>query len=157
MAWTFSAAAGLDVAHVPYRMPPQIAQEVVGGALAGGIASSSLFAELVKGGKLRVLATTGTQRSGLFPQAPTFREAGYPSVVGQEWYALFARAGTPPAAVAAMAAAAKDLAMREEVLSTLASLGFAAEVHDATWVAERMRSESAHWREVVARVGFKAQ
>lgn len=157
MAWTFTAAAGLGVEHVSYRTPPQIAQEIIGGILAGGMATSSLFGELVKSGKLRVLATTGTQRSSLFSQAPTFSESGYPAVVNQEWYAIFARADTPSAAAAAMAAAAKDLSARDEVRSSLSSLGFVPEIHDAAWLTQHMRTEAANWREIVARAGFKAQ
>jgi tripartite-type tricarboxylate transporter receptor subunit TctC len=157
VAWTFAASAGLQVQHVPYRMPPQMAQEIVGGAVAGGIATSSLFSELVKGGKLRVLATSGTQRSGLYPQCPTFGEAGYAGAVAQEWYALFARAGLPTAELAAVAAAARHLAQQDVVRSTLASLGFAPQVHDAAWLTDQLRSETAHWRAVVSRVGFKAQ
>lgn len=157
VAWTFGAAAGLDVAHVPYRAPPQIAQEIVGGTLSGGMASIPLFGELIKSGRLRVLATTGTRRNAFHPQVPTFTELGYPGVVGQEWFSLFAPAGTPRSAVADLAASVKKLVTREDVLATLSPLGLSLEVHDGTWLTERMREEATQWRDVVARTGFKAQ
>ena len=79
---------------------------------AKGTESIPLFGELIKSGRLRVLATTGTRRSAFHPQVPTFTEAGYPGVVGQEWFALFAPAGTPRPAVADLAVSVKKLVTR---------------------------------------------
>lgn len=157
VAWSFNTSADLDLQHVPYRAPPQIGQELVGGTLTAGMASSSLFSELVKSGRLRALATTGSRRSALYPQVPTFAEAGYPAVVGEEWFVLFARQGTPGATIAAITAAARDAVGREEVRTAMAALGLSLEVHDAAWVTERMRGEFARWRDMAARSGFKAQ
>jgi len=155
-AWSFNTSAGLDLSHVAYRMPPQISQDVVAGTLSSGMASSSLFAELVKGGRLRVLATTGVRRSPLFPQAPTFGEAGYAAVVGEEWFAMLVRRGTPVASVASLASAARSLVDLKEVQSAMSGLGVTMEIHDAAWVEERVSKESARWRDIAQRAGFKA-
>ncbi|MCK9511077.1 MAG: tripartite tricarboxylate transporter substrate-binding protein [Pigmentiphaga sp.] len=157
VAWAFDAEAGLNAQHVPYRSPPQIANEVVGGTLAAGMASVPLFAELIKGGRLRVLATTGAERNTFYPQIPTFIEAGYPSVVGREWFCLVAPAGTPRAEIEALTAAMREMSKNEEAKATLALLGFTLEVNDAAWVSERMREEAEYWRRIVERTGFKAQ
>jgi len=156
VAWAFDAEAGLKAQHVPYRSPPQIANEVVGGTLAAGMASVPLFAELIKGGRLRVLATSGSERNTFYPQIPTFVEAGFPSVVGREWFCLVAPAGTPSATIANVTAAMRDMEKSEEAKATLALLGFTLEVHDAAWVSERMRQETQYWRGIVERTGFKA-
>lgn len=156
-AWSFNTSAGLDLAHAAYRMPPQIAQDIVSGSLTSGMASCSLFSELVKGGRLRVLATTGSRRSSLFPQVPTFTEAGYPAVVGEEWFALLVRQGTPVATVKSLAAAAQSLADLKEVQSAMSGVGVTLEIHDAAWVDERIRTEAARWRDVAQRASFKAQ
>jgi tripartite-type tricarboxylate transporter receptor subunit TctC len=44
---------------------------------------------------LRMLAIAGTQRHPRVPDVPTMAEAGYPDVVMQQWFGLFAPAGTP--------------------------------------------------------------
>jgi tripartite-type tricarboxylate transporter receptor subunit TctC len=44
---------------------------------------------------LRMLAIAGNQRHPRIPDIPTMPEAGYPDVQMQQWFALFAPAGTP--------------------------------------------------------------
>ncbi|MEJ8815689.1 tripartite tricarboxylate transporter substrate-binding protein [Variovorax ureilyticus] len=156
VAWAFAAAAGLDTEHVPYRLPTQISQELVGGTVAAGIASSSLFGELVKAGRLRVLATSGPQRGVMYPEVPTFAEAGYPTVIGQEWYTLFTHSGAALGQIASISAAAQGLRAREEVHKAMLDLGLALDIRDANWITKRMAEETARWREVATRAGFKA-
>ena len=53
---------GIELEGVPYKGTPQMAQEVAAGQLACAISPQANFAELIKGGRLRLLATTGAQR-----------------------------------------------------------------------------------------------
>jgi tripartite-type tricarboxylate transporter receptor subunit TctC len=50
---------------------------------------------LVKGGKTKALAVTGSERSPLLPDVPSMAEAGYPDVDTHLWSGFFAPAGTP--------------------------------------------------------------
>ena len=50
---------------------------------------------LVKGGKTRALAVTGSERSPLLPDVPSMAEAGYPDVNTHLWSGFFVPAGTP--------------------------------------------------------------
>lgn len=45
--------------------------------------------------KLRAIAVTGTQRSPLLPDVPTFAQSGVEGLEHQGWFGLFAPAGTP--------------------------------------------------------------
>ena len=47
-----------------------------------------------KAGTLRMLAIAGTQRHPRIPDVPTMPEAGFPDVQMQQWFGLFAPAGT---------------------------------------------------------------
>ena len=49
----------------------------------------------VRAGTLRALAITSAQRSPTMPEIPTTVEAGFPQLVADNSYALFAPAGTP--------------------------------------------------------------
>jgi tripartite-type tricarboxylate transporter receptor subunit TctC len=49
----------------------------------------------VRAGTLRALAITSAQRSAIMPEIPTAAESGFPSMVADNSYALFAPAGTP--------------------------------------------------------------
>src|SRR6185295_6788118 len=55
---------------------------------------------LVKAGRLRGLAVTGTTRAGPFPELPTIAEAGVPGYDVTVWTGVIAPAGVPSAIVA---------------------------------------------------------
>ena len=61
--------------------------------------------ELMKGGKLRVLAITSAQRDPGFPAIPTMKESGFPDFETAVWSAFFMRAETPDEVVEKLAAA----------------------------------------------------
>ena len=49
----------------------------------------------VRAGTLRALAVTSLRRSAIMPDIPTTAEAGFPGLVADNSYALFAPSGTP--------------------------------------------------------------
>jgi tripartite-type tricarboxylate transporter receptor subunit TctC len=55
---------------------------------------------LVKAGKTRALAVTGSERSPELPDVPSMAEAGYPDVDTHLWSGFFVPAGTPEPIVA---------------------------------------------------------
>jgi tripartite-type tricarboxylate transporter receptor subunit TctC len=55
---------------------------------------------LVKGGKTRALAVTGSERSPELPNVPSMAEAGYPDINIHLWSGFFVPAGTPAPIVA---------------------------------------------------------
>ena len=59
---------------------------------------------LVKGGKTRALAVTGSERSPELPDVPSMAEAGFPDVDTQLWSGFFVPAGTPAPVVAKLTA-----------------------------------------------------
>ncbi|MBP0446547.1 tripartite tricarboxylate transporter substrate binding protein [Roseomonas sp. SSH11] len=63
---------------------------ILGGQVKAGISGYSEFAEQIKAGRMRVLATSGEQR--IDPQAPTLKESGIDIVLGN-WRGLFAPPG----------------------------------------------------------------
>lgn len=67
--------AGLDWVHVPFRGGGDDVQALLGGNL-DAVASSTLWAEMVQSGQLRLLASFGEERIRRFPDVPTLRECG---------------------------------------------------------------------------------
>lgn len=55
---------------------------------------------LIKGGKTKALAVTGSERSAELPDVPSMTEAGYPAVDIHLWSGFFVPAGTPASIVA---------------------------------------------------------
>lgn len=76
----FAMAAGIQLAHIPYKGGAEALQAVLGGHVDVLVDSSS-WAPHVEAGKLRLLATWGEQRTARFKDVPTLKDAGYNVVV----------------------------------------------------------------------------
>ncbi|AMN41595.1 Bug family tripartite tricarboxylate transporter substrate binding protein [Rhodoplanes sp. Z2-YC6860] len=87
--------ADIDVTHVPYRGTSQSVADIMGGTIDAAFGDVSNVSPFVEGGKLKALATTGTERSALMPDVPTTTEAGIPGVRTVNWYGLHVQAKAP--------------------------------------------------------------
>lgn len=94
------AQAQAKVNHVPYRGSAPALTDLIGGQvemLFDPIITSGPF---VKDGKLKALALGADQRSPLFPQVPTLKEAGWGATNVVAWFGMAVKAGTPRPVVA---------------------------------------------------------
>ena len=107
-AW-LGTASGLPVTHIPYKGGAQMLTDVIGGALEVGVIDFTGTIELLKGGKLRVLAITSPQRDPGFPAIPTMKESGFADFETSVWSAFFMRAETPDDVVEKLAAAIQKI------------------------------------------------
>ena len=107
-AW-LGNASGLPVTHIPYKGGAQMLTDVIGGALEVGVIDFTGTIELMKGGKLRVLAITSPQRDPAFPAIPTMKESGFADFETAVWSAFFMRADTPDDLVDKLAAAIQKI------------------------------------------------
>ncbi|WP_390349182.1 Bug family tripartite tricarboxylate transporter substrate binding protein [Variovorax boronicumulans] len=89
-----------EMTHVPYKVGPQLMQDLIAGRVSALVAGVYTAAPHVESGRLRVLAVSGAQRQKVLPQTPTFAEAGYPGVDLRTFVGLAAPRGTPAAVVA---------------------------------------------------------
>src|SRR5262249_46633222 len=86
---SLARAAKFEFGHVPYNGASAAQQDVLGGRVAANIGVLGSVLPQVQAGNLRALATSGTTRSPLMPEVPTFSELGLPEVVAVEWQGLF--------------------------------------------------------------------
>jgi tripartite-type tricarboxylate transporter receptor subunit TctC len=87
--------AHISLLHVPYRGIAPAVTDTVAGRVDMLFAAYLSTGPQVEAGNLRMLAIAGTQRHRRIPDVPTMPEAGYPDVQMQQWFGLFAPAGTP--------------------------------------------------------------
>ena len=85
--------AGIDLQHVPYRGGSAAVTGVLSGEVQA-ISSGGSSAPLITAGQLRGIATTGRNRSSLFPDLPAVAEL-FPGYEATIWLGLFAPVGTP--------------------------------------------------------------
>lgn len=98
--------AGIEVVHVPYRGSAAALADVLAGTVPFTFSTIPAASPLVLDGRLRGLAVSTSARLTAFPNVPTVAEQGFPGFELNEWVALWAPAGTPPAIVARLNQAA---------------------------------------------------
>jgi tripartite-type tricarboxylate transporter receptor subunit TctC len=71
---------------------------------------------------VRLLATSGAERSPAFPEAPTLKESGY-DIVSYQWFGISAPAGTPAAIVSRLNREIREILKEPEVVARFDQLG----------------------------------
>ncbi|RZL86400.1 MAG: twin-arginine translocation pathway signal protein [Variovorax sp.] len=149
--------SGVALKHVPYRGTVPSITDLVGGQIAAAMNPSGDYLQYMKAGRVRVLATSGKNRSPFLPDVPTFTELGYPDVTSEEWFGFYAPAKTPAATIAS-ANAAINAALRDKaVIDSLALVGLVANGSTAAEMAADQKAEYVRWGPLVKQIGFTAE
>jgi tripartite-type tricarboxylate transporter receptor subunit TctC len=90
----FANAAGIQLFHVPYQGGGPAVTALLGGQVEASAQGPAAVIGQVKGGKMRALASWGTERLKLLPDIPTFKELGYDAEF-YIWSGVFVPAATP--------------------------------------------------------------
>lgn len=151
----FGKAAGLDLQHVQYRGSQPAVNDLIGGQLAAVSAPVGEFLRHMEGGKVRVLATTGRERSRFMPDVPTFVEQGYKDLEVEQWMAFFLPPKTPEAIVARANEALRAALAPKSAADALAVFGMEPRTSTPGELAQRLRVDYQRWGEVVKATGFK--
>jgi tripartite-type tricarboxylate transporter receptor subunit TctC len=89
-------AAGIDVAHVPYKGTPEAIGDTIANRVCCYWAPLNAALPHVSGGKATALAVSSAQRSPLLPNVPSVAEQGYPGFDYTLWVGLWGPAKMPP-------------------------------------------------------------
>ena len=150
----FSKAAGIEMTHIPYKGTGPALQ-----ALAGGEVKAAMFVladalTLVRSGKARVVAVSGSVRSGLAPEVPTFKELGY-SIEGNGWFALFAPAKTPKDVIDRYARATIEVIRAPDMKQRLEQMGLEPTGLGPGELGAILKADYDKWGPVIRASGFK--
>jgi tripartite-type tricarboxylate transporter receptor subunit TctC len=149
-------SAGINLVHVPYNGGGPLMNAVMGNQVSSGIDTLVDQIELHRTGRIRLIATSGAQRSPLLPEVPTFGEGGLKDVEGTSWFAVYAPARTPDATVRQLNAAINKALAVPELRERFAKLGLEPTGGTPADLSARMAQDSARWAPVVKASGFKA-
>ncbi|MVW70689.1 tripartite tricarboxylate transporter substrate binding protein [Bordetella sp. 15P40C-2] len=83
------------IVHVPYKGASPGMVDAVGGHVNGIIMDLPALHKLVTEGRLRPIVVTDTKRSPAMSEVPTTVEAGLPSVIAFNWFAVMGPKGLP--------------------------------------------------------------
>src|SRR5256885_7796297 len=105
----FANAAGIKLFHIPYQGGGPAVTALLAGQVEASPQGPAAAIGHIRAGKMRALASWGTQRLKLLPDIPTFKELGYDAEF-YIWTGIFVPAATPPAVIQKLRAAVKDAA-----------------------------------------------
>jgi len=111
--------AGLNMVHVPYQGTGPAKADLIAGRVDVKIEAYATSMDMVKDGRLKVLAVTSTERDPALPDAPTIAELGYPGFETSYWIGLLGPAGLPAEAKAKLEKAFVQASNDPEVAAKL--------------------------------------
>jgi tripartite-type tricarboxylate transporter receptor subunit TctC len=94
----FNQVAGTSLTHIPYKGAGAMLTALLSGEVEMGFPAVISVQPHLRSGRLRALAVTTKRRSTALPDVPTL-DASFPGFDIDNWFALFAPAGTPAAVV----------------------------------------------------------
>lgn len=149
-------AASVDLLPVPYQGSGQALTGLLRNDVQFILDTVTGSSSAIASGQTRPIAVSLGQRSGSLPDVPTFTEAGVP-LEADAWNAMFAPAGTPAPAVAALNAAI-NLALRDaELRASLIRSGAEPIGGSPEDLAAMVRRDREKWGPVIQALGLRAQ
>jgi tripartite-type tricarboxylate transporter receptor subunit TctC len=149
--------AGIDAVYVPYKSNPLAITDLIGGQLDFMFADAATALPQTEGGKLRALATSGSNRLGAAPDVPTVAEAGLPGYDMSFWFGIYAPAQTPPAIVNQLNQSFAKVAQDEAFKNTLAKTSGELALSTPDGLARFQAEDSKKWGQVIRAAGIQPQ
>jgi tripartite-type tricarboxylate transporter receptor subunit TctC len=91
----FAAEAGIKLTHVAYKGTATAFPDVLSGYVESMFTSPTFSQPYIQAGRVRALGMAGPKRMPLFPDVPTFHEAGVPGFELTCYHGFLFPAGTP--------------------------------------------------------------
>jgi tripartite-type tricarboxylate transporter receptor subunit TctC len=148
---------GFQLTHVPYKGSAPAIQDLLGGQIAATLSPVGDSLPHLPGGKLRILGTSGPQRSRFAPEAPTFTELGYPQMQLMEGFGIWMKAGVPEAVQDRLHDAVQKVLAQQEVVDFFAKTGMEASPMSRAAFIKSMRDSEAAWVERIRITGYKPE
>lgn len=152
----FEQKSGVRIGHIPYKGTAPGLTDLVGGQVQMMFSVIPPALALVKSGRLRAVAVTGSQRLPSLPEVPTIAESGVPGLAGFEstlTYGILAPRGTPEATIRELSGQMLKIAASADFQSRLGVEGAVPLLGGPAEYAALIRKESAKWAEIVKSSG----
>ncbi len=95
VGYKFGQAAGVRMESVPYNGSAPMMTGMMGDSISSGVMGLPDGIEQHRAGRIRTIAVTGSRRSPILPDVPTFQELGFDGLNVTSWHAFFAPRGLP--------------------------------------------------------------
>lgn len=146
---------GVDLTHVSYRGSAPAIADVAGGHLPFVITGEADLMPHHRSNRLRILVTTGAERSKTLPDLPNLKSAGINFHSGG-WYGAFAPAKTPPEIVREISAAMQAAVRSPDLVAKMEGVGAVPTGTTPEELARIQKADSDLWGPVIKASGFRA-
>ncbi len=153
---SLSQTTGVRMEHIGYKGAAEVITALVGAQIPAAILNIGEMLNLQQAGKVRILATFGSQRAAELPDVPTAAELGLRMDTAQGWGGIYAPARTPDARIARLNAAIVRALKEPDVRAKLAQMGMTPVDSTPRQLDEQGRRELEQWRQAVQASGFSA-
>jgi tripartite-type tricarboxylate transporter receptor subunit TctC len=153
----FKQRAQVDILHVPYKGSAPAVQDLLANNVQIMFDNLPSVLPLVRAGALRALAVTMAERSPELPEVPTMAEAALPGFDTSAWFALLAPKSTPALVIQDIESAAVAALKAPETQERLRAAGVGVAADGSIELLNRVKLETAMWREVIGKAGIKAE
>jgi tripartite-type tricarboxylate transporter receptor subunit TctC len=153
----FAMAAGIKMTHVPYKGIAPGVVALVSGEVEAIIASSPAVMAQVKAGKARALAVSSEKPTPLVPGLPAIAQSGVPGFTYENWWGVFAPAGTPANIVNTLNSAINKVLVSAQMKDFLDREGAEAAPMTVAQLADLLPREIARYRKAAQAAGLQPQ
>jgi len=153
----FNQLSGLSLQHVPYRGGGPTVTALLAGEVPLAFETMLSLQPHVRAGSLRALAITSPRRSTTMPEIPTTADAGFPELVAENSYALFAPAKTPVPILTRLQDAAVAALALPDVRDRLREQGAEVVGNSSADLAAYVAAEIPKWTALARQAGVKPE
>lgn len=145
----FRSTAGITLVNVPYKGQVPGTNALMGGEVQMQISPMASLLPLVKSGRLRALAVTGSARARTAPELPTIAEAGLPGYEFYVWYGMLVQAATPAPIVRKINESFNRALTAPDVRDRLEEIGIDPLGGTSAKFAAFLKAEMSKWAKVI--------
>ena len=139
----------LNFVTVPFTGGGPMAQSVLGGFTPITCAATTTVIGLIKSGKVRALALSGSQHLETLPGVPTLAEVGIANQESETMVGAFVPAGTPQPVVALLQKQIAEIVRLPDVKQRLLDIATIPDGDSSADFAVYIKSEIAKWKRVI--------
>ncbi len=144
----FQMMAHVKLQNVPYRGSAPALNDLVAGSVDCMFDNLGVSMQLVKAGRLKLIAVAAAQRMASLPEVPTIAET-LPGFASAAWYAIVAPPGTPAAIVDKINAGVNEALKDPDVRKRLADLSAEPVGGTPQATASYFHEETERWQKVI--------
>jgi len=153
-----ASVAGIQMNHVPYKGASGQLVDVASGTVDLTFVSMAAAAPFLKGNRVKALAVTSPKRASFAPDVPAIAETPATAAYALEnWFGLFAPAGTPATVQARLNAAVVEALKDPTLVKRLQEQGGEVAPMSQAQFKDFIAAETAKYARIVDAAGIKAE